>query len=187
MSDRRPVFGYHIGLCLLVWALFLVPLTGITVLLMFNPPKDPGDEIAIVFLYLLFSGISLPLLWEMTWWRLEVTDEGLACRSPWRGSWTIPWDDVKRLGWSQTAMWFIVEAKRGWWFRFSYLIAGRDRLLAELERRLMPEQMEGAEAGYLYIRRPFPYRRRPIPVSEPASRRQQVPGIDLSKWGDRRR
>jgi hypothetical protein len=135
--------------------------------------------------------LSGPLVYESMMWRLTVTDEGLECRSPWRGTWTIQWDDVKRLEWSQFAMWFIIVTERGRWFRFTYAIGDRDRLLGEFERRLKPEQLERAAAGYLFIGRPFPYRQqRPAPVLRPtpglAPRRQPMPGIDLSKWGDRR-
>jgi hypothetical protein len=192
MSDRRGDYRYHPGMQVIAIVLFLVPVAALYLPLAVIPAKEVEARLIMAGLCGALIAMSAPLVWESMMWRLTVTDEGLECRSPWRGSWTIEWDDVKRLEWSQFAMWFIIVTQRGRWFRFTYALGDRDRLLAEFERRLKPEQMARAEAGYLFVGRPFPFRQQrpvvvPRPVAGPAPRRQPMPSVDLSKWGERRR
>ncbi|MGL4551809.1 MAG: hypothetical protein ACRC33_11535, partial [Gemmataceae bacterium] len=190
MSEAPRDYRYHPAMQILAVILFIIPLAALYVPLAVIPAKELEVRLIVGGLIGMFLLFTAPLVWEAAAWRLRVTDEGLECRSPWRGSWTIRWDDVKRLEWSQVAMWFIVVTPRGRWFRFSYAVGERDRLMAEFERRLKPEQMALAETGYLFIQRPWPFRRE-LPIKSSAPPRKQAVGggggIDLSKWGDRRR
>lgn len=55
------LFRHHVLFrCFSYFSAFGIPL-GITVLVIFNPPKKEGDVWAIVFLYALFAGLSAPL------------------------------------------------------------------------------------------------------------------------------
>ncbi|MBY0524144.1 MAG: ABC transporter permease [Gemmataceae bacterium] len=137
-----------------------VPPLGITVLLFFNPPRKDGDVFAIVFLYLLFGGLSAPLLWESLCFSVVLSSEGLDCRSPWRGRRFIPWNEVQELSYGAVNSWFIIRTRAGDRFRVSILVPGLKLLLEQFEQRLPSKAMEGARLGYTRIGRPFPERNR---------------------------
>lgn len=187
MSDRPLVFRYHPLMHVAAWGLSLFALAALCVPLFVIPAKEVEARLGVGLLCAAIAGLSLPLVWEASRWRLTVSDAGLECRSPWRGTWAIAWEDVRRLDWDPVAMWFVVVPRGGRWFRFSYAIGGRDRLLATFERKLSAEQLTGAVTGYTYVGRAFPGRRAlpamtSVPAT-PAGPRRPIPGIDLSKWG----
>jgi hypothetical protein len=138
-----------------LFAAFGIPL-GITVLLLFNPPKKQSEVWAVLGLYVGFAVLSAPLLWESLRFALTVGPEGLDCRSPWRGRRFLPWEEVKEVSYSGMNSWFIIRATDGWKFRVSILVPGLSQFLARCEQHLPPEALEGAEAGYARVGRPFP-------------------------------
>jgi hypothetical protein len=138
-----------------LFAAFGIPL-GITLLVIFNPPKHDGDLIAIVFIYALFAVLSFPLLWESVRFAVLVTPEGVYCKSPWRASRFLDWSEIRELDFSPTSSWFILRATDGWKFRIYTLVPGLKVFLEECEKHLPVEALRKAKAGYLRVGRPFP-------------------------------
>ena len=138
-----------------LFAAFGIPL-GITVLVLFNPPKQDGDVTAILCLYGLFAVLSAPLLWESMRFSLAVTPEGLDCRSPWRGHRFLAWHEVKEVSFNPTNSWFVIRAHDGWKFRPSILVPGLARFLEQCERHLPLSALANAVEGYRRVGRPFP-------------------------------
>jgi hypothetical protein len=180
----RPVEGpggtlvFRHGLLLRGFAMvmaFGIPL-GITILVLFNPPKKEGDLTAIVCLYALFGVLSAPLLWEAMRFSLTVSPEGLDCRSPWRGHRFLPWEEVKEVSYNATNSWFVIRARDGWKFRPSILVPGLAKFLEACERRLPLSALANAEEGYRRVRRPFP--REEIEAPDSVSQAQ----VALDQW-----
>jgi hypothetical protein len=136
-------------------ATFGIPL-GITVLVLLHPPEKEGEVYAVVLVYGLFLGLSLPLLWESILFTLAVSPQGLDCRSPWRGRQFFSWDEVEEVTWSNLGTWFVIRTTEGRTFRVSYLVAGVSEFLGLCEQYLPMEALAGAEPGYNRIGRVFP-------------------------------
>jgi hypothetical protein len=132
-----------------------IPL-AITVLVIFNPPKKPGEVGAVFGLYGLFAVLGAPLLWESMRFSLTVSPQGLDCRPPWRGRRFLPWEEVAEVSYSGMNSWFVIRAKDGWKFRLHILVPGLAQFLEQCERYLPPQALEKAEAGYGRVGRPFP-------------------------------
>lgn len=177
MSDGRLVVRYPRVLQGWFWLAFLFVLFAPIYLIWLRPGKAGVKVIPLLLLFLTAGASILPFLWEVTWWRVEVRDDGLHCRSPWRGSWAIAWDDIRCVSWAMPRL--VIEAKTGRWFRVNSIMVGRDRLLAELERRLTAEQLRPAGPGYVWLGRPFP--------GTAAGPGGWLEGIDLTRWGERPR
>jgi hypothetical protein len=138
-----------------LFAAFGIPL-GITVLVIFHPPKKEGDVGAIISIYALFAVLSAPLLWESMRFALTVSAEGLDCRSPWRGRRFIAWDEVQDISFSKINSWFIIRAADGWKFRVSTFVPGLTHFLEACEDHLRAVALEQARPGYELLGRPFP-------------------------------
>lgn len=106
-----------------IFSAFVIPL-GITVLMFFQPPKDNGDVAAIIGIYALFAFLAAPLLWESLRFRLVADDEGLACRSPWRGTEYVAWDELEEVSYSLGNAWYVLHAIDGYKFRVHKLVPG---------------------------------------------------------------
>jgi hypothetical protein len=143
----------------------------LTVLVFVFPPKDEGDVGAIVGVHVLVIALTWPLLWEALRFGVMLSPEGLDCRSPWRGSRFLRWEEVRAISWSDMGSWFIIHARDGYRFRVPSLAAGLDRFLACCEEHLRPDQLEPALTGYVRVGRK-------MPAAEP-------PPVDLTRWGER--
>jgi hypothetical protein len=150
------LFRHHLVLrAFALVAAFGIPI-ALTALVISNPPKNQNDYVAITCLYLLFAGLSAPLLWETTRYALLVGPEGLDCRSPWRGRQFFRWDEVEKVSFSTVASWFVLHATGGRKFRVPMYISGVRAFLEQCEQRLSPSQLAEAEPGYRVVNRPFP-------------------------------
>ena len=76
----------------------LVPV-GLTVLLRFVPPVRP-DVPYLLGLYLVFTGVMVPLVWEAGRYYLLATPDGLEARSAWRGIRAVGWEELEVVGYS---------------------------------------------------------------------------------------
>jgi hypothetical protein len=147
-----------------------VPL-GVTVRVFVFPPQDEGDVYAILGVQALFIGLSWPLLWDALGFVLLVTPEGLRCRSPWRGSRFVPWDDVRAVSYSARKSCFLIQAHDGYCFRVPVITARLDHFLQRCEEELHPDLLEAAWEGYARVGRA-------LPMFAP-------PQVDLTTWRDR--
>jgi hypothetical protein len=87
---------------------------------------------------------------------LVVSPEGLDCRSPWRGRQLLRWEEVEEVSYNLLLQWFVIRASEGRTFRVHILVSGLNTLLEICERRLSPDQLRRAKAGYTQLGRPFP-------------------------------
>src|SRR5437867_2067281 len=73
---------------LLRWFAYLVACgipAGLALVVYFHPPR--GEQRWIVFgLYVLFAGLTWPLVWEVSRLYLLFSPDGIETRSPWRGT-----------------------------------------------------------------------------------------------------
>jgi hypothetical protein len=151
------VFRYNVFVRVLSIVLAFGPPIAITLLVLFAKPVQNEDDLwAVVFLYVLFAFLGIPLLWETVRYSLAISPAGLACRSPWRGNLFIPWDEVSQLSYSGTNAWFVIHATTGQRFRVHLFVAGVGRFLELVEQHLPPESLEQARPGYNLVRRAFP-------------------------------
>jgi hypothetical protein len=134
---------------------FGIPL-GITILLLFNPPKNDGEIYAVFGLYVGFALLTLPLLWEAVRFMLVLSSEGITCQSPWRGTRFIPWQDIEEITFQSTNSMFIIHAEDGYVFRLLTLIPGLSQFLAKCEQHLPITALNPARDGYARLQRPFP-------------------------------
>jgi hypothetical protein len=146
-----------------------IPL-AITVLVIFNPPKKPGDGYAILGLYGLFILLSAPLLWESWRFAVYVSPQGIECRSPWRPGRFLPWSDIEEVSFQTTNTWFVIRSKDDWKFRIHLMVPGLSQFLEQCEQHLPSSALEGAEVGYIRVGRRFPQ-----DDDEPPARRR-LPG-----------
>jgi hypothetical protein len=144
---------------------------GITVLVIMHPPKQEGDVSAILGSYALFAVLSGPLLWEAMRFAVAADAAGLTCRSPWRGTRFVAWDELHEVTFSAQGGWYIFRAADGYKFRVYTWVAGVGRLLAECVRRLPPEAL----SREVLTRADTDYR--PLPPVEDG----------LEKWSERQR
>lgn len=56
--------------------------------------------------------------------RVELTDDGIRTRTPWRGERFIRWDEVSGVTFSSSMNWFVVAARRGEIIRVSAMLRG---------------------------------------------------------------
>ena len=137
-----------------LFAAFGIPI-GITLLVIFNPPKGEGDVGAIIVIYALFAVLSFPLLWESMRFALLLMPDGLYCKSPWRGSRYLTWAEIQEIDFSAMSSWFIIRAVDGWTFRVYTLVPSIGRFLEECGKYLPPEALRKAKAGYERYGLPF--------------------------------
>jgi hypothetical protein len=104
----RPVVDPTTGLLLFrhglllrgfsIFAAFGIPI-AITALVIASPPK-PHEYGAVIFLYALFAGLSVPLLWESLRFAVIVGPDGIDGRSPWRGQVFMGWEDIEEVSYN---------------------------------------------------------------------------------------
>src|SRR5205085_3092438 len=111
---------------------FGIPL-AITILLLFNPPKNDRDVYAVFGLYIGFALLTLPLLWEAVRFMLVLSSEGITCQSPWRGTRFIPWNEVEEISYRSTHSLFLIHADDGYKFRVPIFVGGLSQFLAKCE------------------------------------------------------
>ena len=113
-----------------------------------HPPND--EEVIYALLCIAFGPVlGVYLLWESLRYRLMVSDDGLDCRSPWRGHRFVPWSEVDRLSYSKALKWFVVHATDGWRFRIPILVNGVPTLLSEFQRYVPVSALHDARLGFL--------------------------------------
>jgi hypothetical protein len=149
---------------------FGIPL-GLTALVVFIPPR--GVEVwYVVGVYAGFAALTLPLFWEASRYYLLVTAEGIVCRSAWRGTRFVRWDDLRDVSFSTTNAWFVFHARDGKKIRVHMFVTGLNDLLRLVELRVPADRLRNAKPGYDRVGRPFP-RLRDDPVLEPRHPRRR--------------
>ncbi len=146
---------------------------GIAVLAFFHPPRNESDTWAMLFCFALFAGLSGPLLWEAYAFALVVSEDGLLCRSPWRGQWFIPWREVEEVYYAKQNSYFIIRNTRARKFRVPTMVPGLARFLERCERHLPWAALRNARPGYAQVKRPFP-----LPVGDEEVRSKWRPRDD---------
>jgi hypothetical protein len=102
------------------------------------PFVKPSDRIWIVFLFLLFAGLSLPMLLKAFMFRVVLSDEGMEAYSPWRKPRIISWSDVSGYTLSNSGCLRIETGTKGR-LVLTGNISGVGSLLEELRRRKVKE------------------------------------------------
>jgi hypothetical protein len=106
----------------------------ITVILIGNPPKEPGDEWCIAGSYALFGVLCGYLLLETVGFAVTITDKGLECRSGWRRRRFVPWEEVTGLVPSEIMKNLVLRTRNGYRFRIpSQCIPGSKYFLDAME------------------------------------------------------
>src|SRR5262245_60613747 len=120
-----------------------------------HPPKE--EEVVYVVLLLAFGPVcGVPLLWQSLRYRLMVSDDGLDCRSPWRGHRFVRWSEVDRLSYSKAFKSLVVHATDGWRFRIPILTNGFPTLLSEFQRYAPGSALLDARLDFEALKTQFP-------------------------------
>ena len=159
-----------------LFAAFGIPL-AITVLVYFQPPQDDGDLGAILGLYTGFALLSGPLLWESLRYALIVSDEGLECRSPWKGTAFLHWDEIDAITYGRQNSWFIIRATDGYKFRISFMVPGISRFLAECERHLPPTALMEAYQAFEVLNWSLPSKKKATDSCAPSAAPQRAAAL----------
>ena len=116
-------------------ALLLV-LVGFIPAMARTEPQTPFSVVLLsaVGLGLGFLGVYGVL--EFPFVRLDVRDDGLHSRTPWRSRRFISWQDIDAVSFSTTAQWFVIRARSGTTIRAHLYLSGIRELYTELRRRL---------------------------------------------------
>jgi hypothetical protein len=154
-GSKHYVFRYN---ALFRWGVYLAAFVlpvGLTVLV--NLYRLSNEARWYVFgLYVCVAVLTLPLVWEASRFYVCVTPEGLECRSAWRGTRFIAWDDLYEVRYSSINSWFIFRGTSGEKIRVTGFVAGLPALLGFVEMRLPATALKNARAGYEKAGRPFP-------------------------------
>jgi hypothetical protein len=132
----------------------LVPV-GLTVLQRFVPPVR-RDVPYLLGLYLVFTGVMVPLVWEAGRYYLLATPDGLEARSAWRGARAIGWDELDEVRYSALNGCFEFRGRDGQTVRAFTFAAGLNDLLRLVEGHVPAALLTRARAGYARVGRPFP-------------------------------
>lgn len=135
------LFGAELGLGL--WALFY-------------PPRSNATLLPIVVTAVALGLAGFLLVWEAFRFQLVSTPTSLDCRSPWRGRFQRPWQQVTGLAYSAANSWFVVRFQDGQTFHLSLLVPGATKFLELCEQHLKPEAMTKAAGGYRRLGRKWP-------------------------------
>lgn len=111
------------GVCI---ALLVVPVVGVAGLGVISPPKALGDVKAFIGLLSLFLLLGGPLVVEALGVEIALSREGIARRSPWSRNMFVPWEQVRRVTWSESARWWVVETEGGARVRLHEFLSGID-------------------------------------------------------------
>jgi hypothetical protein len=90
---------------------------------------------AVVWLFLLFAGLTLPLLIEFFLVRIGFDGDRIYCHSGWRRKRVIEWSDVASYRYSPMMQWWVIGTEKSGKIRAHIFLSGLDDLLAELSRR----------------------------------------------------
>jgi hypothetical protein len=146
---HSPVFRWSVLL-----AAVLIPF-GLTVALRYYPPRRV-DVPTFLGLYLVATGLLVPLVWEAGRFYVLATADGLEGRSGWRGVRVIVWDDVEAVSYRPLLGGFEFRGRDGATIRATAFAAGLAELFRLVEANVPPGALKRARAGYARIERPFP-------------------------------
>jgi hypothetical protein len=106
--------------------LLVVPIVGIAALAVAFPPSTPTDVKAVLGMFALFTVLGVPLVVEALGVEITLDARGIARRSPWSRDVFVPWEQVRRVVWSESARWWVVEAEGGARVRLHEFLSGLD-------------------------------------------------------------
>src|SRR5262245_34221458 len=133
---------------------------AVVVLMIVFPPED--FEIVATLGCLGLSMLPFLVFWETNRFRVVLSDSGLKCRSPWRGTRSLNWNEIDRLTISSLSKSFVFHANDGYKFRVPVWVNGVRMLLKECERHLPKVALEEAHAHFVNVRKLFYGRRKRI-------------------------
>jgi magnesium-transporting ATPase (P-type) len=125
--------------------------------LLFFPPRSNATLFPIIVAAAVLGVAGVLLVWEAFKFQLTTSPAGLDCRSPWKGKFAHPWEQVTVLEYSALNAWFVLKFAGGSEFHVPTLVPGVARFLEACERRLKPEQMAKAKRGYRTVGRKWPF------------------------------
>jgi hypothetical protein len=138
-----------------VLAIAVLAPVGLTVVLRFVPPVRT-DVPYLLGVYLVFTGIMVPLVWEAGRYYLLASPDGLEGRSAWRGTRVLRWDELEGVGYSALNACFEFRGRGGRTIRAFTFAAGLHDLFRLIEAHVPPALLTRARAGYARVGRPFP-------------------------------
>jgi hypothetical protein len=92
-----------------------------------EPIQDNGDNIAAAIIFILFTVIVLYFYIEIFTVKIWISPLGIKGTSGWRGRREYQWNEIEKITYSRTFMWFKVSARNKTPLRVSALISGLDQ------------------------------------------------------------
>ncbi len=109
----------------------------ITVIVIGNPPKEPGDGWIIIGNYVLFGVLSGYLFLETVGFSVTITVKGLECKSGWRRRRFVPWEEITGLTTGVVTKRFVLRTRGGYRYHVPMqLVPGLGYFLAAVKKHL---------------------------------------------------
>jgi hypothetical protein len=169
-DPRRGIVAFR-SVAALRWGVPLVAVgfsSFIGLALYHDPPRDFTDWCGVITAVLMAGGI-FAWAWDAIGFGLVITPQGLDCHSPWRGRRFVEWEEVTALTYFKGGPYFVIHTHGGYRFRVHLHVGGLGQFLKCMEQHLDAAALNGAKAGYEWVKRPFP---------DPLRRGS----LDLTRW-----
>lgn len=101
------------------------------IFLWFNVSAD--NKSAILYMIILFGGLTLPLFLESFFVKIGFDDSTVYCYSPWRPSRQIKFSDMGEPHYSESMNWWVIPTKNQGKIRLQVFISGASDLLEKLQ------------------------------------------------------
>lgn len=126
---------------------------GITLIEWWQRPQNlkTGELLLVALFMVCTSGFGEYMLLDAMRTQIALTDAGIVRDTPWSGMKSLRWDQVERVTFSHMSGWFVLRAANHPSIRVSFAITGIGDFEAMLRRKLTPQQLKAAEAGFRRI------------------------------------
>jgi hypothetical protein len=122
------------------WLQYGIPMKGFAILTMllvaglivtwFN--VDEKDKMPVLMMIAMSSLLGIPLVLESFFVRIGFDDHELICKSGWRKTRVISWDDLKSAKFSHSMQWWEIKTGKAGKIRLHVYLSGLQELLIEL-------------------------------------------------------
>ena len=112
------------------------------------PPQTFKDAFAAGALMLGFTLLGGVLLVETARVRIWLHRDSIVSYSPWRETRTLRWPEVRKVSYSATNRWFVIEGPRGAKIRAHVFLVGIGALVDAIRTKVPPERYAEARAGF---------------------------------------
>lgn len=123
-------------------------LIGLLVLLFFIEIKDSSDAYGMAGMFAFFGLLAIYFYIEFFTVKIKVGPKGISGTSGWRGKREYSWDEISKVSYSPTSMWFKLSAKGKAPLRIHAMITGINQVLLHFEKYIPQDKWIEAFENY---------------------------------------